>query len=345
MPVVANAQLGNFVNPGPLSNPHKSLDGLKNCTKCHSASQGLPDQKCLDCHTEINERMQAKKGYHARVQGDCVSCHSEHKGRDYDLTGLSRLQFDHTDTGWPLTGAHRQQDCKDCHKQKRPNSDRPTYLGNDSRCISCHTNIHKSQKGAFKTCQNCHGTRNWQPREKLNFNHNSQTKFKLDGAHIEVGCFDCHKNKTWTPLPHQECSNCHADPHNGSFGSKCSDCHSTSAGWANSGVKVPTGTAVKASGTSSSFDHDKTRFPLQGKHRAVSCKTCHGAKIGKMPTAKFADCDGCHTSPHKDQFQKIWKKKACQTCHSTYGYKNLNKFKHNRDARYQFRTAYQSCMQ
>lgn len=330
----AHAQLGNFVNPGPLSNPHKTLDGIKNCTKCHSASQGLPNEKCLACHTEIKERLDVRKGYHARVQGDCYTCHSEHEGRNYDVTGLTRIRFDHTDTGWPLTGSHKDLDCSNCHKKKREGTTRTTYLGNDSKCMSCHENIHGSKKAKFQKCQNCHGTRNWQPRQNLNFDHNRETKYALEGAHLHVTCFDCHKTKKWAPLKHQECSNCHADPHRGSFGPKCSDCHSTTEGWSKTGVKVAAKKSSKGS-SKKGFDHNKTRFPLKGKHRSVSCKRCHGSKLGKMPKVNFTDCKGCHKSPHKGQFQRIWKKKKCKTCHSTLGYKNLNKFNHNKDSRYQ----------
>lgn len=329
----AFAQLGNLVNPGPLSNPHKSLDGIKNCTKCHSASQGLPNEKCLDCHTEIKERIEARKGYHARVTGDCYTCHSEHKGRNYDVTGLSRLPFDHADTGWPLTGAHETAECKDCHTQKRPGTNRTTYLGADSRCITCHENIHGSQKPKFQKCQSCHYTKDWEPRSSMRFDHNKDTRYKLTGSHVSVKCFDCHKNKKWAPLKFQKCTDCHTDPHNGSFGPNCTDCHNTTS-WVGKSTSGGSAAVASVGKGKSSFDHDTTAFPLRGKHRSVSCKKCHGPKIGKMPNVNFRDCKGCHESPHRNQFQRLWKKKTCKSCHSTLGFKNLNKFNHNEDSRY-----------
>jgi len=329
---MAHGQLGNLVNPGPLSSPHKTLDGLKNCTQCHSASQGLPDQKCLDCHTDIQERINARKGYHARVQGDCYTCHAEHKGRGFDMTGLSRLPFNHIDTGWPLTGSHRDLDCSNCHKAKRKGTNRPTYLGNDSRCIACHDNIHGSQKKKFQTCQSCHGTKTWEPRSQLKFNHNTDTRYDLTGSHKNVTCFDCHKTKKWTGLAFGTCKDCHTDPHKGSFGTDCQSCHNTGS-W--SSVKNGASSGSRGSKGNKGFNHNKTRFPLKGKHQKVTCKKCHGSKLGKMPNVKFSDCSGCHTSPHKAQFKKTWKTKTCKSCHSVLGFKNLNKFDHDKDSRYQ----------
>jgi hypothetical protein len=333
LPVMAWGQLGNFVNPGPLSNPHKSLDGLKNCTQCHSASQGVPNEKCLDCHPEIQKRLQARQGYHARKLGQCASCHSEHKGRDYDVTGLSRLNFNHIDTGWPLTGKHRQAECKDCHTTKRKGTNRTTYLEADADCASCHLSEspHKTQKKKFQACQKCHGTSDWSARDRMQFNHNTETRYPLTGNHAKVDCFSCHTNKVWAPKAHAQCSDCHADPHNGSFGPKCSDCHTSTVSWtSSSSVTVP---SAKAS--SQGFDHSKTQFPLQGRHRSVSCKKCHGSTIGKMPKINFRDCKGCHPNPHNNQFQQRWTPKTCKSCHSTLGFQNLNKFKHNEDSRYE----------
>lgn len=348
---IAHAQLdfGKLVNPGPLASPHSSLEGIKNCNQCHSTSKGVPDEKCLTCHKEIQQRIVQRKGFHARVTGNCISCHSDHKGADYDLKGLSRLQFDHTDTGWPLTGKHQTLACPSCHTKMRKNvstgtpASSKTYLGNNSECKTCHKDPHQSRGAAFQKCYKCHDTSSWAQRPRSNFNHNKETKFaQITGAHATLACKQCHTNKSWAPLS-MECSSCHKDPHDGKFGKTCENCHNTKSWTAQmqkGGVVVPgklpkgakagsVGAAVKIP---SGFDHGKTEFPLTGLHKAVTCKGCHGPVIGKMEN--FKDCVGCHQNPHGDQFEKIWTPKPCSSCHSTAGFKKLG-FDHNQDSRFE----------
>lgn len=341
----AHAQFANLVNPGPLSSPHQYLEGIKNCTQCHASASGVPDEKCLACHKEIQERISQRKGYHSRVLGDCVKCHGEHKGADYDVTGLSRLTFDHTDTGWPLTGGHQNLDCPKCHTKMRKNivtgaaTSYKTYLGNNSNCKSCHTDVHKSKNASFQQCYKCHDTSSWQQRAQSNFNHNKETEFKqIVGKHAETQCYKCHTTKTWAPLT-KNCVNCHKDPHKGQFGKTCETCHNPRA-WKNTSVggaasagaskpSVPETPAVpvpsvkggknkkaaEAATAAPVFDHSKTAFPLLGKHQTVACKSCHGSKIGKVKR-NFKDCVGCHVDPHKGAFKPA----PCYSCHSNDGF-------------------------
>jgi hypothetical protein len=337
----AHAQLDftKWVNPGPLSSPHKTLEGIKNCTQCHTTAQGVPDEKCLVCHKEIAQRINQRKGYHSRVTGTCVKCHGEHKGEDYDVTGLSRMVFDHTETGWPLTGKHADMDCPKCHTKTRKNvvtgqlEQRKTYLGNNSDCSSCHKNPHGSKKAAFLKCYKCHDTSNWEKRTQANFNHNTETKYALTGSHEVVNCVSCHTKKVWAPLS-MACASCHKDPHDGQFGKTCETCHNTKswkeasaamAGKTKGSSRLGVGAAVVGkpglkgakSGTKPAavFDHSKTAFPLLGKHLAVACKTCHGPVIGKMEN--FQDCVGCHKDVHKGAYAPT----PCRSCHTYDGFK------------------------
>ncbi|MCC7460647.1 MAG: hypothetical protein IT286_05030 [Proteobacteria bacterium] len=338
----AHAQLDftKWVNPGPLSSPHKTLEGIKNCTQCHSTAQGVPDEKCLNCHKEIDERIKQRKGFHSRVMGSCVKCHGEHKGADYDVTGLSRMVFDHTETGWPLTGKHANMDCPKCHTKTRKNvmtgelGQRRTYLGNTSTCQACHKSPHQNRKQAFQQCYKCHDTSSWAKREQPNFSHNQETKFALTGSHEAVDCIKCHTKKVWAPLS-MACSNCHKDPHGGRFGTTCETCHNTKA-WASTSATASKpaapvakpGVAVKAPGktrdigkaapVTAAFDHSKTAFPLLGKHQTVPCKSCHGSKLGKIKK-NFSDCVGCHADVHKGAFAPT----PCYSCHNNDGFKNV----------------------
>ncbi len=335
LPCASWAQLDftQWLNPGPLSQPHEGLEGVKNCTTCHATAKGVPDRKCLDCHKEISDRLAAKKGFHARQTEECRTCHDEHKGREFDVTGLSRTKFDHADTGWPLTGGHARVKCENCHKEVRTNvqthqpTRRRTYLGANPECSACHEDVHKSGKPELEQCARCHTTDLWKkPKTRLQFDHQRESRYPLTGQHQRVACYGCHKQKKWAPLAFESCTNCHADPHKGSFGPKCESCHSTK-GW-----KGASPTGKPAAQGEKGFDHDKTAFPLTGAHRDVTCLRCHGPKIGKMPG--FEQCSGCHNNPHGNQFEVLWNvKKVCTDCHLTDGW-NLLKFKHNDDSRY-----------
>src|SRR5271167_672379 len=71
------------ISPGPLAKAHESLSGPLSCTKCHEFGGGAVQLKCLDCHTEIRQRVTQRQGMHAiwlppnPTGKDCVSCHSE----------------------------------------------------------------------------------------------------------------------------------------------------------------------------------------------------------------------------------------------------------------------------
>ena len=73
-------------SPGVLSRGHANLEGVENCTKCHSVGNKVVREKCLDCHKEIKASIASKKGFHASSEvgnKDCYICHNEHHGRDF----------------------------------------------------------------------------------------------------------------------------------------------------------------------------------------------------------------------------------------------------------------------
>jgi len=94
----AEAQL----SPGELTKAHAHLDGLSNCTKCHILGEKETTSKCLECHKEIKNLIDRKKGYHAssEVKGKkCAECHGEHFGRDFKMVRFDDKRFDHKITG------------------------------------------------------------------------------------------------------------------------------------------------------------------------------------------------------------------------------------------------------
>jgi hypothetical protein len=316
------------VSPGPLARVHAQWDGNLGCVKCHGKGEGVMDQKCLACHEEVAALVAKRRGFHGQeARSNCARCHPDHGGRDFALVawpGGSPEKFDHAKTGWPLTGQHARAECKRCHTAanmkgeaaslvKRSKRDH-SWLGLDGKCSSCHDDVHRGALG--NDCESCHATTAWRPVAK--FDH-ARTKFALTGKHATVACASCHEAAhlalkrdargkpipLYKPLPHAECSACHADAHRGAFGPACSRCHSTA-----DFHRVETAT----------FDHDRTRYPLRGKHARLACEKCHDPKTawGKQPP--FASCGGCHRDPHAGQALLAGKPADCSACHDVAGF-------------------------
>jgi hypothetical protein len=41
------------ISPGELSAAHASLEGIGNCTACHTLGKTIDDNRCLGCHEEL----------------------------------------------------------------------------------------------------------------------------------------------------------------------------------------------------------------------------------------------------------------------------------------------------
>lgn len=307
------------ISPGELAEVHAPLEGMANCTQCHTLGAKVSNEKCLDCHKEINARLSEAKGFHAssKVKGkECTICHGDHYGRNYDIVHLVKEKFDHNDTGYKLEGKHAKKDCNDCHKKDNiadPHlkSKRMTYLGLNDLCLTCHEDNH--QKTLSSSCRNCHNADSFKPAS--GFNH-TKAKFQLKAKHVDVACEKCHaisvrngkKFQQFTGLQFKECNSCHKDPHENKFGQNCSQCH----------VEESFKT-VKSNGQ---FDHSKTGFLLTGKHSKVACKSCH--KNSVSAPLKHDKCLDCHKDYHNNQFKKSGISPDCSECHDVAGFSQSN---------------------
>ena len=292
----ASAQFGSLVSPGPLSKAHASLRGVENCLQCHSKGRQVAADKCLVCHKPIAERIAAKKGIHRNVTTDCVTCHVEHAGVDAELRPFDRQKFDHArDTGFPLDGLHAPlvATCAACHKTR-------SFLNAPTTCSACHVDPHKGSLGM--ACATCHTTAVKFAAATSGFDHR-KTSFPLTGAHVNVACESCHKNKQFKGIAFSSCASCHVDPHKARMGPACSSCH-TDATWHTTKV-----------------DHAKTAFPLRGKHAAVGCTKCH-VKPATVVKPRFDTCAACHADPHKGAFTQ-----DCSACHTESSFQK-GKFDH-----------------
>lgn len=324
--LTAQAQL----SPGELIQSHADLEGMFNCTQCHDLGNKVSNTKCLDCHKEIKTRVDKGQGFHAssEVKGkDCATCHSDHHGREFDAMRFDEDNFDHDLTGYELQGAHGRIDCRECHKadfvddpelKKRER----TFLGLDQDCISCHEDMHQNTLST-NDCAMCHSHEEFAPATY--FDHDD-TEYPLEGAHANVDCIECHQKETrngkdfqvFTGVKFDNCIDCHDDVHEGNLGNNCKQCHS-----------VESFTSLRRIRR---FNHDRTNFPLKGKHKEVKCADCHNlnATLDQIFQDQMGiainDCIQCHEDVHDNRFGS-----NCAECHNEKSFFDIpeDRFDHN----------------
>lgn len=302
-----------------LEGKHKPLK----CTSCHRpafvkrasvAATALAKkrftylgltQACIDCH----------KDYHKGSAGThCATCHT--------TAGFSVIRgFNHDSTRFPLTGRHTTLACGACHSQKlrKAGGELKFSVASFADCSACHRSPHGTRLSS-EQCSSCHQTEGWNTL-RIAFDH-TLTRFTLADAHVKLECSSCHRNPREKitfderyKLRFERCSSCHADIHAGTLASDCSSCHTNSA------FRPSLYTAER---------HAKTRFALEGAHRALACVVCHPMqKNGTLPfRTKGVLCGDCHADPHRGQFISVMKSRSCAACHSPSTWK-LRSFDHS----------------
>lgn len=262
------------------------------CAKCHKPGVKHRDAPtlCAGCH-------KPEDPHKGSLGNKCESCHREQ--------GWKELTFDHATTRLPLRGRHQKVPCSDCHTNRQ-------YASIATDCQSCHRkdDLHKGSFGP--KCGNCHTEQGWKAPA---FDHDISTHFPLRGRHAGVKCESCHRAPIGSSKMPRDCVACHRgdDPHKESLGTRCQRCHNE-RGW-----------------KSASFDHAKdTRFPLQGRHRTITCQSCHVTGV----TQKIASaCVECH---RKDDPHRGGLGNQCQRCHTESKWKETA-FDHDRDTRFALR--------
>lgn len=308
-------------SPGKLARAHAYIDGPTNCVKCHpSGKREVQADKCLDCHSAVANRIKDKRGVHASPKAlnrPCELCHKEHKGPEYELFAWGTFgglqKFNHEITGFSLTGRHSVVECDKCHKQKTATG-RPSYLLAPTNCQSCHKSPHGELHDTVAGCERCHDAKSWRPLDPLNFDHNRDSRFPIDGRHVGVNCVSCHPRSMYRLSNwNSDCTPCHKNVHGDSlFGQKrCILCHSARTDWS----------AVD-------FDHGhRTRFALDGPHKKP-CQTCHTPTARNQPNRA---CDACHKDVHNGRFGKVGE---CAACHLNTTWGPELTFSHTRQTRF-----------
>ena len=306
----------------PLTNSHQMAPAGKvsACTDCHvnnNYNLTIQPTDCGNSGCHLTTWQQTNNPTHstggtAFAAANCSTCHNT-------ITWTTAI-FDHSTTGWPLTGSHQMAPagkanaCTDCHVNNNYN-----LTSANTDCYGCHQaawnstptfggNVPNHITAGFPTslCSTCHDTVVWSDGK---FDHTA-TGFPLQGPHMlpprttvtgAVGsmvnaCTDCHIGANYTTgYPTTDCYGCHQTyfinaqtygtnvPNHvtANYPTTCVSCHTT---W------------VTTAWLGAVFNHTYFRIP----HNGSSCSDCH---INSTNYAIFSCISACHTgnSPHTNQ--------------------------------------------
>ncbi len=297
-----NATFNHNSTGFPLTGSHTVPP--RQCTDCHvNNNYNITNTTCVSCHqTDYNNATTPVNHIAAGFPTTCATCH--------DTVLWTDAVFNHTTTGFQLTGAHTVPPrlCTDCHVNNN-------YTLNSTLCYTCHqkdyagtTNPAHASAGFPTTCELCHDTTVW---TDSTFNHNN-TAFPLTGSHTVPPrvCTDCHVNNNYTTLP-TTCIGCHQTDYN----------NTTNPGHAAQPQFFPTtcrpattprpGPAPHSITRSTRHSRSTTATPMGSAPRAIRTRTT---------TAVF-QCTGCHGGNNPNNFQHdnvpgyVYNSINCYQCH------------------------------
>ena len=296
-------QMVRWTPPKPF--PHEDTGFVLNgahatrpCSACHKQPNkwwGL-ERNCASCHADPHK---------PSLGAACADCHSEAKF-------APAPRFDHAKTRFPLTGKHQAVACKSCHREGGAQG---VWRGPQfATCNACHNEPAKGHAGG-QDCAACHATANWKQVSRTGaLQLHARTRLPLAGRHAAIACEKCHtperaaigKVGGFGPID-PACTTCHVDPHDRRFTGACKGCHGFND-WKLADVAA--------------FDHARTGYKLEGRHKRVACTECHapGQPFRKRFQRPSGACTDCHKDPHDRPLASMPGSERCETCHNVQGF-------------------------
>ncbi len=277
-----------------------------------------------------------------------------------DAAEPRRMNFDHTQTGFPLIGQHARAQCESCHIGG-------IFKGTPTQCASCHmqgSRIAVTVKPANHMptnapCDQCHtSTVTWTGARFRHMGvlpgsctqcHNGSMAPGKPANHVQTtaSCDTCHRTSAWVPATFNHatvlpgtCAQCH----NGSQArgkpanhiqttASCDTCHRTSA-WVpatfNHASVLP-GTCAQCHNGSQARGK-----PTNHVQTTASCDTCHRTTAWIPATFSHATvtpgtCAQCHngsqaTGKPSGHFVTT---RSCDACHSTTAWTPVLRYTHS----------------
>ncbi|HMB92089.1 MAG TPA: cytochrome c3 family protein [Rhodothermales bacterium] len=290
----------------PLTGRHAQAE----CANCHlDARFDMPKvaaNDCASCHVDVHQ---------GEFAGACVDCHNT---TSFEM--VNGLEV-HSQTSFPLTGAHMQISCESCHTSDQGGA----FTLLDTDCLSCHEPDYEEahgEQGFPTTCASCHNTLAWAATPL--FDHAAVANgFALLGAHEPLECVACHEEPdfepAFQPASQDDCFTCHQpdyeEEHAGTgFPTTCLECHTINT-W-----------------DDATFEHATVAngFALVGAHDLLECSSCHGPPPGFDPLFQPAsqdDCFTCHQPDYDDAHAGSGFPTTCIDCHNTNNWEDAD-FEH-----------------
>jgi hypothetical protein len=144
------ARFGHAGTRFPLTGAHRAVT----CARCHG--DGVYAGKstlCASCHQLAYDGTTDPPHQATGFSTDCTMCHT--------TVTWAGATFDHAGTSFPLTGAHSQLACNQCHSDG-------VYAGKSATCASCHQSAYEATTNPSHVaasfpldCTSCHTTTAW----------------------------------------------------------------------------------------------------------------------------------------------------------------------------------------
>jgi predicted CXXCH cytochrome family protein len=257
--------------------------------------------------------------------------------------------FDHSKTGFPLTGTHMTVECVTCHVNGR-------LQGTPRQCVGCHNGTVAPGMPAnhipaqTTACDTCH-------RNSISF-----AGAPMNHAGITSNCTACHNGQTFygvtpvsKPAAHvaigqADCVSCHrsyvsfagaAFVHPTNSSGQCYSCHGAGVGGAmkEAANHVPTGTTTcdachksTAVGGFATFTMGSAGHTALGVSATSDCTSCHmgnylgvvvkpSSHVTTTPANQNCSASGCHTGftsfSGASYTHTASSTGQCYTCHGT----------------------------
>jgi DmsE family decaheme c-type cytochrome len=281
---------------------------------------GAGGQVCVDCHSNMAEKLKSKFVHTPVKTGNCAGCHSPHTSAHGKLLSASPdalCRTCHTKL-IPENAAsvHKvvvEGNCVKCHDPHGSNNKANLLKTGNELCVTCHKALGDTiAKASFKhtpvsnDCLGCHN-----PHASANAPH-------LLKSAVPALCIQCHKpdSPRFTqqhvnyPVARADCVSCH-DPHGSNVAGilfdtvhppvaskRCNQCHDAATA-ANpfatrrAGFELCRG--CHSTMMNETFSKSQIHWPLVDKAGCLSCHPPHAARQKKLLKAAGADlCGQCH---------------------------------------------------
>jgi DmsE family decaheme c-type cytochrome len=197
----------------------------------HSAKE--INEKCLSCHANGAQHMNALNSEHEKANVSCIDCHSPHHPKTqefllakaqpelcYSCHLSKKAEFDMPFHHRVNEGLIQCTDCHNPHGTVRPNQVR-TSAGQDYVCFQCHTDkqgpfVYEHATVKTEGCTSCHNV------------HGGPNSHMLKLSNVNLLCLQCHTTSNVSPAPgapsfhnqatfFQACVLCHIAIHGSNF--------------------------------------------------------------------------------------------------------------------------------